>query len=204
MKHLFICIIILSTFLLAEAKSLSNYHELQYYNAKGVESNLLQIPGEILTLQVPFEETYLNAVGYYLPFHISEFNTGSKLLYGVNFIAVKHNGIQDNYEVDAAILLKYTELFPKNSYINVNLGVGDGASYALDTPMYEKPVPSKDNPEGRYRLQNFIVFDIEFYNPAMEYLNFFRLHHRSGIYGLVAPPEVGSNFLGFGIKYRLN
>lgn len=29
-----------------------------------------------------------------------------------------------------------------------------------------------------------------------------RVHHRSGVYGLIAPQRVGSNFMVFGIRYK--
>jgi hypothetical protein len=32
---------------------------------------------------------------------------------------------------------------------------------------------------------------------------FLRLHHRSGVYGLIAPQHVGSNFITFGLRKYL-
>lgn len=112
---------------------------------------------------------------------------------------MQHHGMQDNAEVGAAYKLGMGDwaLGP----LAVGLSAGMGLSYALGTPTYEDgPL---DDPARRYRMQMLLQFDLEWRLQTVEALSLvMRVHHRSGVYGLIAPSHVGSNFLAAGIRYR--
>ncbi len=182
--------------------NLSADDTLNIYTAREVDTNLLELPGMILSGDIDFEDSYLEALSYNYTLKKFKFENGSSVVFGLEGMLVKHRGLQNNFETNLVLMLRYRELFWKNDFFNMDIALADGLSYALDTPSNEKPVYSEDNPSGYYPLQNLIIIDSEFYTPYLDFIHlFFRLHHRSGIYGIVAPPKVGSNYLGIGLKY---
>ena len=175
---------------------------LNIYTAQEVDTNLLELPSMILSGDIAFEDSYLEACAYNYTLKSFKFDNGSSVVLGLEGMLVKHRGLQNNFETNLVFMVRYRELFWKNDFFNMDIAYADGLSYALSTPTNEKPVYTKDNPSGYYQLQNLIIIDSEFYTPYIDYIHlFFRLHHRSGVYGLVAPPKVGSNYLGVGLKY---
>ena len=107
--------------------------------------------------------------------------------------------MQDNAEVGAAYTLHTPDL--ELGAAGVNFATGVGLSYALGTPSYEDG-PLND-PARRYRLQLLLLFDLEWkLHGYGDWSLVTRVHHRSGVYGLIAPSHVGSNFLALGIRYK--
>ena len=84
--------------------------------------------------------------------------------------------------------------------LSMAFGPGLLAGCAADLPEDG----SDDDPERRYKLQNYNAYELEWGLAASDRVSLVtRIHHRSGIFGLVAPPHVGSNFLAIGLRYRL-
>jgi hypothetical protein len=78
----------------------------------------------------------------------------------------------------------------------------EGISYVTGDIDYEDG--TKDNPDEVYHFQNYLQFQANLgHGEYKDFQLFFRIHHRSGVYGIVAPPKVGSNFVGLGINYKL-
>ena len=72
---------------------------------------------------------------------------------------------------------------------------GVGVSRALKHASYDKP-------SGECRTLVLALFEAEWRSassPALAVVT--RIHHRSGVYGLVAPRGVGSNFATLGVRY---
>jgi hypothetical protein len=89
--------------------------------------------------------------------------------------------------------------FPWNRYIATTLAAGDGISYATDPPEVEK----EDDPNDSQSLMNFLVFEATFALPKHpRYQLVYRLHHRSGAYGIFDDSDFGSNTLGLGLRYH--
>ena len=83
--------------------------------------------------------------------------------------------------------------------ITTGFGTTQGFSYALGYPAYEDG--PKDNPKKRYHFQYHMAFELAFgLASEPEWGAGIRLHHRSGAYGLIAPPHTGTNFLGLFIQ----
>lgn len=81
-------------------------------------------------------------------------------------------------------------------------GGGIGLSHAFGTPSYEDG--PRDDPARRYHTQLLILVNMEWkLSTATNWSLLMRVHHRSGAYGLIAPPKVGSNFLAIGLRYSL-
>ena len=167
------------------------------YLAQGLDEDLL----DMFSGSWKRDPTYLAAIGYYKPFSAHKISN-IKFIMGMNVIGAKHRGLQSNYELDVALNFKILAVLPENKYLNFDLGWGIGLSNAFGNPAYEDG--SEEDPERRYRFQGFMLFDLDFFrHKSQKYRVFCRIHHRSGIYGLIAPEKVGSNFFGCGLKFNL-
>ncbi len=178
------------------------FQNVSLYWAKGVDDNLREIPGDIVGLDLPTEDTHLYAVGTFLPFSATSGEKNDPVELGLTIVAAKHSGMQSHLELDSAVTARYNHLLPDDSPVNFDIAAGIGLSYAFGTPTYEDPVIADDGTLEYYRFQSYLHFDLEVYTPSLESLHLLmRVHHRSGIYGLIAPSKVGSNFVGAGLVY---
>ena len=108
----------------------------------------------------------------------------------------KYWGLQDHYEFNGAIFFRWLP-FPWDNFLDTSVAVGEGLSYASEIPEIEK----EDNDETS-KLLNYLAFELDFAVPGAPRFNLFtRLHHRSGIFGLINGVDGGSNMLGIGLKY---
>jgi hypothetical protein len=111
---------------------------------------------------------------------------------------VRHFGGQDHWEGVLALMFR-TGQIPLAGGLSMNLALGEGFSYASERPRFE----------GSFRVEpsrflNYLAFEAEFSHASMPGVHFVsRIHHRSGVFGLVAPKESGSNFIGAGIRIDL-
>lgn len=127
-------------------------------------------------------------------------NDASSLQFGWEFIAAQHYGRGEVLETDFLFFVKYAHILPVASKINTDFTWGYGASYVWGTPFFD------DDPYGKegekYPFITYFMIDWDFYLKSYSNWHFlFRVHHRSGVYGLVAPVNVGTNFLGYGLRY---
>ena len=106
-------------------------------------------------------------------------------------------GDQDNFEFNFPVVIRWSK-FPWNNYVSTSLAYGLGPSYATEKPAAETEL------EGSTR--KFLVYwfaEIAFGPPHSNWAGVFRIHHRSGAFGLIADRhEGGSNTLAIGLKYR--
>ncbi len=128
---------------------------------------------------------------------------GGKTIYRLNrFLTIdvegllgQHSGKQNNQEIGLALILR--SRFAISDNLNVGIAAGDGLSYASTTPKIET-----DNSETTSRLLNLLLTEatVGFKKERIDI--FFRIHHRSGIFGLVNGIEKGgSNFHTIGVRY---
>jgi len=182
------------------------FDSVSVYTARGANHNLRELPGKIITKNLDWDQTYFAALGFgkvrgTLGQSIEGFQGTpfESFPHGYETVVVKHSGLQSNVEVGAAYMLKTTDLHLGE--LGVNFGAGAGLSYALGYPGYEDG-PDND-PARRYRLQLLALFDLEWRLAGYDRLSIItRVHHRSGVYGLIAPRHVGSNFLAAGLRYK--
>lgn len=107
----------------------------------------------------------------------------------------QHSGKQTNQEFAFALLLR--SRFNISDDVNLGITFGDGLSYASTTPKIET-----DNSEDTSRLLNLLLTEITVGIPKSKIDVFFRIHHRSGIFGLINGIEKGgSNFHTIGVRY---
>lgn len=176
------------------------------YRGQGVDANLLEIPGYLLSGDLPYDPTYFWGLGYRwqteTPDRLAAASRWiglSNLKTGVELIEVKHSGLQNNYETDLAYVLELSQL--ELWGVTLKLTIGYGPSVAHGTPYYEDG--SANNPEKRYKFQLYGMYETEWGlrdYPAVTVV--YKIHHRSGAYGLIAPSHVGSNFMTWGLRVR--
>jgi hypothetical protein len=182
------------------------FDSVSIYQGQGVDHNLRDLPGAIITGDVDWDKTYFSAIGLSKirgiladSFDGLQDTTLGSFRHGYELILVQHHGLQHNAEIDGAWSIRTPD--GRLGPVGVNFSIGAGLSYALGTPSYEDG--PTDDPDRRYRLQFLALFEFEWFARAFEQLSIItRIHHRSGIYGTVAPPHVGSNFLVAGIRYH--
>ena len=106
-------------------------------------------------------------------------------------------GDQHNVEFNLPVAIRWSK-FPWNHYVSTSLAYGLGPSYATKEPAAE--IDEHDS------TKKFLVYwfgEIAFGPPDSNWAGVFRIHHRSGAFGLIADRgEGGSNTLAVGLKYR--
>ncbi len=108
---------------------------------------------------------------------------------------VRHFGDQNHWEFNLPIIVRW-EAFPWDEVVDTSLALGIGPSYASEIPKVEAA-----NTGGGDRLLVYWMVEIEAGPPDKGWSAIFRLHHRSGAFGLVAP-EGKSNVLVIGLRQR--
>ncbi|MFH1139585.1 MAG: hypothetical protein V1816_26200 [Pseudomonadota bacterium] len=86
--------------------------------------------------------------------------------------------------------------FPWDGYLRTTFAVGEGFSYCTKEPP---------NPDQRYdtdpRFLNYLMLEASFGLPLAPQADLvLRIHHRSGIFGLMGPSKVGNNYYNFGLR----
>jgi hypothetical protein len=109
----------------------------------------------------------------------------------------QHSGMQDHQEINVVLIARLTKL-PWNKWVETSFAIGDGLSYATKTPYIEL------DKEKTSKLLNYLMAEAAvtvYKKPKIE--TFIRIHHRSGIFGLINDVKSGgSNFLTGGLRYR--
>jgi hypothetical protein len=174
------------------------------FAAQGVNHNLRELPGAIIRRDVRWDAAYFTALALHknrgtLGDSFAMFADGplKDIQHGYEVIYAQHHGLQSNAELGAVLTLRSSDwgLGP----VAVNVGGGVGLSHAFGTPSYEDG-PSNE-PGRRYNTQLLMLFDMAWKIRTGKHFSLVtRVHHRSGAYGLIAPPRVGSNFLALGVN----
>lgn len=183
----------------------SLFSSVTIYAGQGANHNLRELPARIVAANPDWEKSYFQAIGLTKVreklsqnWTVFEGTPFASIRQGYELVLAKHHGLQDNGELGAAYSLRTGNL--EIGAIGVNFAAGVGLSYAIGNPSYEDGSP--DNPEKRYRLQQLMLFDLEWrLNDLADWSLVTRVHHRSGVYGLIAPRHVGSNFLAVGLRH---
>jgi hypothetical protein len=175
------------------------------YAGRGSDTDLIDLPGRLLSGEPRFEDARFVALGYQYGLRTPDFFGTAFGLINVDkpasaleIIAVKHRGLQTNSELAVAYHLGFggVALGP----VQFKPGLSWGLSYAFGTPTYEDG--PKDDPERRYKLQSHLGIELALAPTAPSPWSVIaKVHHRSGIFGVIAPRRVGSNFLTLGLRY---
>jgi hypothetical protein len=182
------------------------FDSVSVYAGQGADHNLRELPGLILTGRLDWDKSYFTGLALGKDrgtlgqsFKSLQSTPFASFRHGYEVVLVQHRGLQSNAELGAAYMLRTPDL--QMGPLGVNFAAGAGLSYALGTPSYEDG--PKGDPERRYRLQLLALFELELRLRGLDNISVItRVHHRSGVYGLIAPQNVGSNFLAVGLRYK--
>jgi len=171
------------------------------YGSRWVNADLLQIPERSLRGALT-EDAYFVGAGlsrvvvpsFAIPL------PGTSFAFRGNRIelegqVLRHFGDQGHWEGTLALMFR-TGQIPLFGGLSVNLAFGEGFSYASSRPRLE----------GSFRVEpsqllNYLAFEAEFSHSSLPGVAFVpRIHHRSGVFGLIAERESGSNFIGAGLR----
>lgn len=176
------------------------------YYGRGVDLNLREFPKAIVQGDLNREDSWFWGVGLAKErgtlgdsLDAARGTFVENVRHGYEVVLLQHWGRQDNVELGAAYFLRTPDAALGS--LRANVAGGIGLSHAFGTPAYEDADPNE--PDKRYRTQFLLVLEAEWslaQAPAFSFVT--RIHHRSGIYGLVAPSKVGSNFVVAGVRYR--
>ena len=189
----------------AATQSAERSWHLTAYGSQWVNADLLEIPERAVTGGLTSEDAYFVGAGLsrVLVPSSSIPLPGTDFAFHGNRIelegqVLRHFGDQSHWEGTIALVFR-TGQIPLFGGLSVNIAFGEGLSYASERPRLE----------GSFRVEpsrflNYLAFEAEFSHASLPGVYFVpKIHHRSGIFGLIAPRESGSNFIGAGIRVDL-
>lgn len=184
-------IMLLLTLSLLSFNSSAKGYSVSIYHGQYSDSGL---PDEILLLKkVKFERSYMLAVTFAQTF--SQPTVNRRWEYELQM--AKHSLKQEHTEINALILHRW--LFNVNNH-QLSLALGDGISYASNVPKLERTLETDSNAT---QALNYILLEASMQPlPVYQTHLIFRIHHRSGIFGLIDNVDGGSNHLGFGVRFE--
>ena len=103
------------------------------------------------------------------------------------------------YELNAFIMARWSD-FPWSKTIRTTFGLGGGLSYASSIPSIEI---HHNKPDGDYKnLLHYIAVEATFALPKRpDWQLVYRLHHRSGVFGLMGAENVGNTAVQIGLRH---
>jgi hypothetical protein len=176
------------------------------YVSRWVDTDLLDVPARSVTGRLNFSDSNFAGVGlsrvivpsFALPLPFTDFAfRGNRI--ELEGQVLRHFGGQHHWEGTLALMFRTGEI-PLAGGLSVNLAVGEGLSYASERPRLEGAIDVRPT-----RFLNYLAFEAEFSHESLPGVSLVtRLHHRSGIFGVIAPRKSGSNFIGAGVRFDLN
>lgn len=156
--------------------------------------------GDTLKAQAKYEDSYLAAlavsrrVGWLRPYlgpvrdHLGLEIEGQ---------VVKHFEDQKHVAFNGLFVLRW-QTFPWDRFLDTSLAVGEGLSYAVQSPVLE----DLGDPNSPNWL-NYIMLELAVSLPDYPRWGLVaRLHHRSGVFGLFSGMQDASNAVGLGLCYH--
>lgn len=175
-------------------------------SAQGVDSDLLKLVPKALAGDLEREPSY--AAGVIVGRRLASPGLAAACAdrgikgcrVGWEVTALKHSGLQHPYELAGGVHLGL-DLVDTGRW-RLGLATTQGFSNVFGHPGYEDG--SREAPDRRYRFQYHMAYELDYAHAAWAgWSAGLRIHHRSGLYGLVAPPRVGSNFVGLVVRRAL-
>lgn len=132
----------------------------------------------------------------------------NRRLYGGNYFDIEaEGGVGHQYstsvsgnnspQVWGALYLRY-KYFPWNKFARTTVAVNTGLNYSFKKTAFEA---AEGRADGTRRLLHYLAPEITFSLPKyQDWELVFRLHHRSGIYGLLGCSSCGTNFVTVGLR----
>jgi len=101
------------------------------------------------------------------------------------------------YEFDPYFMFRW--VLPWKKYIVTSLAIGEGVSFDSKISQYE----AENGQEDAKKILNFLMIEAAFSLPQYPQWELaYRLHHRSGAFGVYSGPKAGSTAVGVALRYR--
>ena len=132
------------------------------------------------------------------------FTVGQKLFdlgYGFSFglgVLGAHRIDEGGFELGMPMTVTF-DGFPWRERLPTKLAIAVGPSFISKITPTEKR--KADNNQGS-KVLNMFSPEVEVGVPDTDWSGFFRLHHRSGIFGLIDGVSGGSTYFTFGVRHR--
>jgi len=156
-----------------------------------------RLSGDTLIDMIDSSATYDDS--YFLPAALSR-NIGTLAAYidfEVEGQVVQHFGDQRHQEFNVLIAGRWLP-FPWDKYLDTSFAIGNGVSYATKIPEIE----AREH-KNTSRFLNYMMYELAFALPDVPRWHLFiRIHHRSGIFGLINDVHGASNASCLGIRYN--
>ncbi len=166
------------------------------------QSKLWRIPDRLVTAQLRLQKSYFISLAADKVLASDFTLIGKHNSLEVEGQITQHLGREDHQEATLALALRSGEVGIIGG-TSANFMWGNGGSYAFSAPRLEQGnggLYGVDVP----RFQYMMLFETEFSDSSAPDVHlFFRVHHRSGIYGLISSGKTGSNHLGMGLRIDL-
>lgn len=104
------------------------------------------------------------------------------------------------YQFNPMLIFRWLN-FPWNNTLRTTLAIGEGVSYSSRIPSRE--IRDTKKAESAAKFLNFLMFEASFALP--KYPNselVYRIHHRSGVFGLYTKGITGSTAVAIGFRKR--
>ena len=106
-------------------------------------------------------------------------------------------GRQSYQEYVAALFLRFDD-FPWNDHLHTAIALGEGLSLTSETP--EREVQIRGNSQ---HVLNYLALELELTLPKFpRYSLAYRIHHRSGVFGVFGNVLGASDYYLLGLRYR--
>ncbi|MDX1957178.1 MAG: hypothetical protein SFU98_01325 [Leptospiraceae bacterium] len=201
-SHFLVFLIIILSFKVWSLEKPKPKFTIFLYGGQYTETDLLPI---LFRQKTDYKDSFIATAGLSYP-------TGYRIRF-INFETegnlTKHSGIMNHWELNGLYVARINNLFS----LPINFGFGEGLSLASEIPRLENKSKGidrngfyqRDSIESRNVL-NYVMVELEYkinttYDPRV----FIRVHHRSGVFGLLCPPDpaCGSNFITYGVKLSI-
>lgn len=155
------------------------------------------LPEEIaISRPIHFESSELYALAYSQAFH-RFWDGGGQWEWEAQ--VGKHQGRQTHWELNGLVAARWMR-YPWSEWVRTSVAIGDGLSWTSEIPEIE--AASHTN-TGSAQLLNYLLIEIAAGVPKWRHWDLvFRIHHRSGVYGIFDGVDGGSNTLCLGLKFR--
>lgn len=114
----------------------------------------------------------------------------------------RHFGLQDHSESVLVLMLRSPQLQLFGGF-SMNAAVGEGVSYAHSLPKFEGSIAAEGpGAAGPRQFLNYLAYEVELTHERLSNWHLvLNVHHRSGIWGVIAPQKTGANYIGGGIRF---
>lgn len=171
----------------SEGRSSAGTVNIGYYEGQAVKNNF----GELLTSSWKPLRSYIRTVfiNYQLDGKIRDLTFETEAQF------VKHRGLQDHLEINGLLAVRWR---PVQQISLLSVSTGHGISYATEAARLDRESTEKPPRALHYFYAELAVdlYDIP-YDPRV----IFRIHHRSGVFGLYCGQNCGSNIPSVGFQF---